>query len=159
FGAPLYILGPYTAAPGVSRSSLFEKHRLMKHLNTTILIATCLITLASLNPAAHPFSRNQARARQNAGSPSLARIVTAFDADWRFLKTDAPGAEVTDFNDASWRRLDVPHDWSIEGPFDERNATGGAGGFLPAGIGWYRKHFVAPSEYSGKRVFIEFDGV
>jgi beta-galactosidase len=55
--------------------------------------------------------------------------------------------------------VDVPHDWSIEGPFAASNPTGGAGGFLPAGIGWYRKHFSLPADYSGRRVFIEFDGV
>ena len=87
------------------------------------------------------------------------RLTTSFDSDWRFLKGDAPGAETPAFDDHSWRRLDVPHDWSIEGPFDEKNPTGGAGGFLPAGVGWYRKYFVVPSEQSGRRFFVEFDGV
>ncbi len=82
-----------------------------------------------------------------------------FDADWRFLKADASGAERAAFDDAGWRTLDVPHDWSIEGPFDERNATGPAGGFLPAGVGWYRKHFALPTADAGKGVFIDFDGV
>ena len=53
----------------------------------------------------------------------------------------------------------MPHDWSIEGPFDEKNPTGGAGAFLPAGTGWYRRHFSAPPAWDGRRVFIEFDGV
>ncbi|HKF59505.1 MAG TPA: beta galactosidase jelly roll domain-containing protein, partial [Blastocatellia bacterium] len=131
----------------------------MKYLNTTILIVACLTALGSLNPFAQPLSRAQAGATQSTGSPNRIRIVTSFDADWRFSRADAPGAEATDFNDAPWRRLDVPHDWSIEGPFDERNPTGGAGGFLPSGIGWYRKHFTVSSQYDGKRVFIEFDGV
>ena len=38
----------------------------------------------------------------------------AFDADWRFLRGDAPGAEQAAFDDSGWRTLDVPHDWSIE---------------------------------------------
>ena len=37
-----------------------------------------------------------------------------FDSDWRFLKADAPGAEIPDFDDTTWRLLDLPHDWSIE---------------------------------------------
>jgi beta-galactosidase len=131
----------------------------MKYLNTTILISASLIALGSLNHSAQPFSRTQAGATQGTGSPNRFRIVTSFDADWRFLRADAPGAEATDFNDAPWRRLDVPHDWSIEGPFDERNPAGGTGGFLQTGIGWYRKHFTVPSLSQGKRVFIEFDGV
>jgi len=94
-----------------------------------------------------------------ASPPSYARITTSFDKDWRFLKADAPGADKPEFDDAPWRTLDVPHDWSIEGPFDANNPTRGAGGFLPAGIGWYRRHFTLSPDYAGRRVFIQFDGV
>ena len=69
-----------------------------------------------------------------------ARITENFDAGWRFLQADAPGAEQVKFDDAAWRPLDVPHDWSIAGPFAQTNLTGGAGAFLPSGTGWYRKH-------------------
>jgi len=51
----------------------------------------------------------------------LVRTTVPFDSDWRFLKADAPGAEQPEFADAAWRTLDVPHDWSIEGPFDQKN--------------------------------------
>jgi beta-galactosidase len=87
------------------------------------------------------------------------RTTLPFDSDWRFLNTDAPGAEQPQFNDSAWTKLDVPHDWSIAGPFSETNLTGGAGGFLPSGIGWYRKHFSLPQEAQGRCVFIDFDGV
>jgi len=87
------------------------------------------------------------------------RVTTSFDKGWLFLKSDAKGAEQINFTDSSWRKLDVPHDWSIEGPFDAKNPTGGAGGFLPAGIGWYRKHFTVSRDQAGRRVFIDFDGV
>src|SRR4051812_1340465 len=46
------------------------------------------------------------------------RVSTSFDADWRFFKGDAKGAQATAFNDGAWRPLSVPHDWSIEGPYD-----------------------------------------
>jgi beta-galactosidase len=88
-----------------------------------------------------------------------ARVNASFDSDWRFLKGDAQGAERPGFDDAAWRKLDVPHDWSIEGPFDEKNPTGRDGGYLPSGVGWYRKHFNIPAEHSKRRVFVEFDGV
>jgi beta-galactosidase len=91
--------------------------------------------------------------------PATARVIKSFDSDWRFHQGEISGAEKTDFDDSSWRRLDVPHDWSIEGPFDKSNPTGGAGGFLPAGVGWYRKHFTLPMNDKDRRVFIEFDGV
>lgn len=90
---------------------------------------------------------------------TAARIVQPFDADWRFTKGDPAGAQGSAFADSSWRVLDVPHDWSIEGPYDQANPTGAAGGFLPAGVGWYRKHFTLPSSFAGKRIFIELDGV
>jgi len=87
------------------------------------------------------------------------RITSSFDRDWLFLKSDAPDADKQEFDDAAWRKLDVPHDWSIEGPADEKNATGQGGGFMPAGVGWYRKHFTVSSELRDRLVFIEFDGV
>lgn len=90
---------------------------------------------------------------------SRGRIISSFDSNWLFFRGDAPGAERPDFADAGWRKLDVPHDWSIEGPFDEKNKTGPSGGFLPAGVGWYRKHFTVPADQSGRRIFVEFDGV
>ena len=87
------------------------------------------------------------------------RTLLSLDADWRFLKRDETGAEQPAFADASWRALDVPHDWSIEGPVDEKNPTTGAGAFLPSGVSWYRKHFRLPANSAGRRVFIDFDGV
>jgi beta-galactosidase len=87
------------------------------------------------------------------------RTVLPFDAGWLFFLGDANGADQPEFADQSWRALDVPHDWSIEGPFEEGAATLGEGGFAPSGVGWYRKHFSLPAELSGRRIFIEFDGV
>ena len=82
-----------------------------------------------------------------------------FDSDWRFTLGDPAGAEKPSFDDGNWRKLDVPHDWSIEGPFDQKNPTGAAGGFLPAGKGWYRKHFTVSESHARRREFIDFDGV
>ena len=97
----------------------------------------------------------------NANSPveKSVRTTESFDEDWRFLKSDANGAEKPNFDDSIWRKLDVPHDWSIEGPFDEKNPTEGAGAFLPAGVGWYRKHFTLRDSIVGKHIFVDFDGV
>ncbi|MDP4264787.1 MAG: glycoside hydrolase family 2 TIM barrel-domain containing protein [Bacteroidota bacterium] len=91
-----------------------------------------------------------------AGNPRQ-RIL--FDDDWRFYQGDRPGAEQIRFDDGKWRLLDLPHDWSIEGNFDEKAATTGRGGYLPAGIGWYRKSFDLPANTAGKNAWIEFDGV
>jgi beta-galactosidase len=110
--------------------------------------------LLAFGQAGNPPSTSQV-----AFAPGITRVTTSMDADWRFFKGDAAGAEAPSFDDTKWRALNVPHDWSIEGPFDAKNATGGAGGFLPAGIGWYRKGFTLPGEYAHRRVFVEFDGI
>ena len=92
-------------------------------------------------------------------APAGARVTENFDGNWRFLQADAPGAEQPEYTDANWRKLDLPHDWSIAGPFAATNQTGPPGGFLPSGTGWYRKHFLLPDNFSRGRVGIEFDGV
>jgi beta-galactosidase len=108
--------------------------------------------LASVLGAAGP-----ARAQAAAGQDG--RVRESFDFGWKFFKGDAPGAQQADFADATWRNLDLPHDWSIEGPFDEKEPAGGQGAYLPTGIGWYRKRFRLPESYRDKKVAIEFDGV
>ncbi len=82
-----------------------------------------------------------------------------FDFGWRFHLGDVPGAEKPGFVDADWRVLDLPHDWSIEGPYDEKAPTGGSGGYLPTGIGWYRKSFDLSEGSRGASVSVRFDGV
>jgi beta-galactosidase len=81
------------------------------------------------------------------------------DPGWRFALGDQPGAEAPGFNDGQWRRLDLPHDWSIEGTPRQDAPGGGRVGFFPSGIGWYRKAFRLPPGAAGRRVVIEFDGV
>jgi beta-galactosidase len=87
------------------------------------------------------------------------RTTTAFDAAWHFRRGDIANAEQRAFDDRSWQIVDVPHDWSIEGPFDRNARAGGAGGFLPTGVAWYRKHFNLQAEKRGRRFFVELDGV
>jgi beta-galactosidase len=87
------------------------------------------------------------------------RQTVSFDHAWRFHLGDVAGAQQPAFDDAGWRTLDVPHDWSIEGEFSEQNPAGVAGGALPGGVGWYRKVFSIPAADRGKLVFVEFDGV
>src|ERR1700733_11353865 len=78
----------------------------------------------------------------------------SFDDGWRFSRGDFPGAHLPEFRDDAWNAVDLPHDWSIAGPYDEQESAGGSGGYLPTGIGWYRKTFAPPSSAAGKRVQI-----
>ena len=87
------------------------------------------------------------------------RETQSFDRGWRFHLGDVAGAQAPAFTDTAWRKLDLPHDWSIEGAFSEQNPAGVAGGALPGGIGWYRKTFTLPAGDTAKLVFVEFDGV
>ncbi|MEU0842721.1 glycoside hydrolase family 2 TIM barrel-domain containing protein [Streptomyces sp. NPDC005962] len=91
------------------------------------------------------------------------------DDGWRFTLVTPDGNAEPDgdyadarqpgYDDSAWRTVAVPHDWSIElTPTTEHGTTGGTG-FLPGGIGWYRRSFTLPSGVAGKRISVEFDGV
>jgi beta-galactosidase len=94
----------------------------------------------------------------------------SFDANWKFQKGNKIEAKDPSFKDTNWRKLDIPHDWSIEdltknptdttnGPF-YKNAIGkNATAFSVGGTAWYRKHFVLDKTSIGKKVYVQFDGV
>lgn len=86
-----------------------------------------------------------------------ARTCVDLDAGWRFRKGDFAAATTVGFDDAGWRTVNLPHDWSIEGPFGPEYGSGN--GYAPGGIGWYRKHFTLGAADKDKYVAVEFDGV
>ena len=81
--------------------------------------------------------------------PASARERESFDKGWRFILADSAGMAQPGYNDGHWRRLNLPHDWAIEGDFSAGNPSGAGGGALPGGCGWYRKTFsLTPSRPS-----------
>lgn len=82
-----------------------------------------------------------------------------FTVGWTFKLCDDESASAPDYNDSGWRKLNLPHDWAIEGDFSKDNPAGTGGGALPGGIGWYRKVFTVDKADQGKRLYIDFDGV
>ena len=88
---------------------------------------------------------------------SPGRSIQNFNLNWRFLKGHNENAHKLDFNDTNWRPLDLPHDYSVEGPFSSTWASGTA--YLPAGIGWYRKTFTIDKNLLGRKVYICFDDI
>jgi len=69
----------------------------------------------------------------------------------------AGGAAATDYDDSGWRRLDLPHDWVVEGPFDAgENASQG---YRPRGIGWYRRYLQLPPSDRGRHIELQFDAI
>lgn len=81
------------------------------------------------------------------------------DSDWRFALADIEGAETAGFNDTRWRKLHLPHDWSIEGDVSPANPSGNDGGYYPTGVGWYRKSLQIPPSYKNRKVYLYFEGV
>lgn len=82
-----------------------------------------------------------------------------FNEGWRFWLGDTLIAKNETFDDASWKKLVLPHDWSIEQKFDKEAPAGNDGGYLPTGTGWYRKTFNVPKEANGKKLQLYFEGV
>jgi beta-galactosidase len=93
------------------------------------------------------------------------RNSTDFNPGWLFHYGDTSNAHGASLPDSSWRALSVPHDWAIEGPnppaspFASGAPTTGYGGYVPSGIGWYRKHFSLAGTPVSRKIYIEFDGV
>ena len=86
-----------------------------------------------------------------------ARVIQNIDFDWYFYPADIQGCEMDNSRFLSWRKVDVPHDYSIEGTYDQNN--GRENGFLPGGgVVWYKKELEWNPLWEGKKVFIEFDG-
>ena len=88
-----------------------------------------------------------------------------FDNDWTFHLGGAQGAELNSFDDSKWRKIDLPHDWSIEdlkgtnSPFNVDAISQANGGFTTGGTGWYRKVFSISPQEKNKKILLQFDGV
>jgi beta-galactosidase len=96
--------------------------------------------------------------------------TVSFDQGWRFIKNDPADAMNPEFDDTSWRQLDLPHDWSIEdlqgqgndsviGPFSKSSINKMATGYTEGGTAWYRKDFIINKPDKDKIVYLQFDGI
>ena len=105
------------------------------------------------------------------------RVVKSLDKGWSFHLGDikpeigvdhgsiyntskagsAKGVPQNDFDARGWEVVDLPHDWSIKREFDKSGSP--SWGYKPKGKAWYRKVFALDSEYEGKQITIEFDGI
>ena len=59
-------------------------------------------------------------------------------------------------DDSSWRTVDIPHDFVVEGTFSKQASR--SQGYLPFGVGWYRKHITVPASAAGQSMWLDFDG-
>ena len=129
----------------------------MKKSNLKLIPARMIITMVILLAAITASSQTTARTQ-------------LFDKDWKFLKENPTNAENPGFDDSSWRKLDLPHDWSIEdlpnqkkdsvtGPFSITAFTKISTGYTMGGTAWYRKNFTISAADKGKKAYLQFDGV
>lgn len=79
------------------------------------------------------------------------------NAGWKFLLADDTQAKNTVYNDRNWQDVRLPHDWSVKGKLDSTLAS--CTGYLPGGIGWYRKTLNVPQNQQGKKVYLYFEGI
>src|SRR5262245_3147755 len=115
-----------------------------------------LVAIAAERPARETLSLDQAW-RFHLGDVPFP-IITGHEASYFNAKAGkAGGAAAPEYDDSSWRELDLPHDWAVEGPFDEHANL--SQGFRPRGIGWYRRQFNLDSQDQGKHLELQFDGV
>jgi beta-galactosidase len=130
---------------GLLQSALNRRQLLKGAVTTAAVVSTSSFIGASYAESQQEGSRS--------------RIRESFDYGWKFTRGDFSDAYLVGFSDSDWKLIDLPHDWSVEGPFDEKEASGLCGGYLPTGIGWYRKRFRLPESYKDRKLTIEFDGV
>ena len=82
-----------------------------------------------------------------------------FNDSWKFIQSDVNSAESKNYNDSSWKTLNLPHDWSIGLNFNTNSRAGQTAGFLDGGTGWYRKTFTLTDDIKNKHITVDFDGV
>lgn len=129
------------------------------------LAAACMLALAAVAASASPASPVPARERLSLDRGWLFHLgdivppeIKGADPSYNNAKAgNAAGAAATTYDDSDWRRLDLPHDWAVEGPFDPNGNS--AQGYRPRGVGWYRRYLrIDPSE-RGRHMALQFDGI
>ncbi|MDE3235114.1 MAG: DUF4982 domain-containing protein [Bacteroidota bacterium] len=103
------------------------------------------------------------------------RVVTELKTGWLFIKKDLPNAAKNTLDEHNWKKVTLPHDWAISGPFREENdlqtvqvaedgekkaavRSGRTGGLPYTGVGWYRLHLKLNKADETKNHYLEFDG-
>lgn len=129
-----------------------KKALFQDYINQFAFIFLINFIISSANAALPP-------AKKLVFSDPDSRIITNIDFGWYFNLGDVSNGSSNEISYASWRLLDVPHDWSVEGVYSEKVPGGRLVGFLPTGIGWYKKEIQWEESWQNKHVFIEFGGI
>lgn len=121
-------------------------------MNTRRMGTLVLLSLLPISPG-----RSQTEANETDTTTPPSRICVPMDDGWRFCRGDFATGMSPGFDDEGWQRVDLPHDWSSEGPFSAEFGSGN--GYAPGGVGWYRKRFRVQANLKDKVAVVEFDGV
>ncbi|WP_369766034.1 glycoside hydrolase family 2 TIM barrel-domain containing protein [Flavobacterium sp. WC2429] len=116
---------------------------LRKYINSVLSLLMLIVLLVACSKKEEVFSSRK----------------ISFNSDWSFHLNDSIVDKDTIEANTKWRTLNVPHDWGVEGKFDEKSPAGFGGGALTGGLGWYKKTFKVAAEDSTKVTSITFDGV
>jgi beta-galactosidase len=153
----------FAAGTGPGRGP--SRRQVLRSTGTGLGVAA--LATPALAQTAQATVRGTSAAR--ASQPAPGARSYDFDLDWKFVLVNAEG--ITDptgaytdayqpgFDDSAWQSLDLPHDWSVHLAPVNASYVQSYNGFLPGGLGWYRKTFTLPSWMAGKRISVEFDGV
>lgn len=106
--------------------------------------------------AAYPAFAGHVQAFRPPHSP---RAIFNFNFDWKFIRGDVPGAESPDFDDSRWETVGTPHTFNDVDSFRELISHGGGDRGTFKGLAWYRKRFRLPGNFSGRNIFLEFEGM
>lgn len=79
------------------------------------------------------------------------------NGDWKFALNPGEDCSAVNYDDSGWRKLDLPHDWSVEFPMNKKYSS--CTGYLPGGEGWYRKNLFVPASEKSRRLYLYYEGV
>ena len=91
--------------------------------------------------------------------PRSPRARINFNLDWRFIREDVAAAEAPNFDDSQWTMISTPHSFNDVDSFRKIISHGGGDVGTYKGLSWYRKHFKLPAGFSGRKIFLEFEGM
>ncbi|MFF3402904.1 glycoside hydrolase family 2 TIM barrel-domain containing protein [Streptomyces sp. NPDC002659] len=142
-------------------ANLSARPRPSRRLRTALLCATLAAGALSLADR-EADALTDTRAGQPEGrfhDVPPARFHADLSGGWRFERRDVTDGQAPGFDDSAWSHVSVPHTWNNLDAQDggSRKETN-AGGYY-RGAGWYRRHYTPPVSFTGKKLWLQFDGV
>jgi beta-galactosidase len=110
-----------------------------------------LLTCVALGGAGYAVVRMSDESRPAGSVPVTERRQVDLDGGWRFRRADVPDGQRTDLDDSGWDAVSLPHTWNVP------DGTDGGNNYY-RGAGWYRRNYTPSSTFTGKRLWLEFDG-